>query len=350
VNQQNDSADGDNPDASDPDAEARRAGAPAGSNLFDGSGLAAALAPTWQPAIEIINASIRSTTTPSQKLAAFAGSNLFDSSKLVSTLSLISRPAIEIINASFRSTTTPLLGQTASIVRRSFAQNTLDGLQPLFDALPHLADLTRGVWPANLSRTQVDFDVDTLKMLMLDEGLPIAWVPRPETIGLVFVAESPAARRAVYGRRWRSVVNDCEELTDKMNSVATTRYIRFLQATIRSLREGHSESAQALAATVLDTAVAEFFDKDTYKQWIWKKERIEPGELSVRKFFMICQLWGIHRRFHDGDPIPGTFNRHGTVHAVSARQYSRLNAVLGLAHLTSFLWAIDSTYGARGRT
>lgn len=309
------------------------------------------MAPIWQPAIEMINASVRSAVTPSQKLTAFAGSNLFDSSKLASAWSRTWLPAIEIINASVRSTPAPLLGQASALIGQSLVENMQDVLQPIFDALPHLADLTRGAWPANLSVTQVDFDVDTLKLLMMDEGLPIAWVPRSETVRMVFAAESPAARRAVYGRRWQSLVTDCERLTDRMNSVATIRYVRFLRAAIRSIREGHSESAQALAATTLDTAVAEFFDLNTYKEWIGTKARIEPDELSVRRFFITCQLWGIHRQFHarDGDSIPGTFNRHGSVHAVSARQYSRLNAVLGLAHLTSLLWAIDSAYGTRGQ-
>jgi len=190
------------------------------------------------------------------------------------------------------------------------------------------------------------FGVDDLKTLMMDEGLPIAWVPRSETMQLVWAAETPAARRAIYGRRWQSIVMDCEQLTDKMNSVATIGYVRFLRATIKSLRDGHSESAQALAATTLDTAVKEFFSRDTHKAWIGATSRIEPDDLPVRMFFTLSQLWGVHRRFdaRHGDPIPGTFNRHGSVHAVSGRQYSRLNAVLGLAHLTSLLWAIDRNH------
>lgn len=289
--------------------------------------------------------------TDPKQMSAGRAFNLSLGSEMASELSRAWLPAIEIINASIRSTAVPLLGQAARIIERSLARDMQDVLQPLLDALPHLADLTRGVWPANLSGAQADFDVDTLKRLMLDEALPIAWVPRTETMGLVLTAESPAARRAVYGRRWRSVVDDCEQLTDKMNSVATARYVRFLRAATRSLRDGHPEAAQALAATTLDTAVTEFLDKSTYTQWVKKDARIEPGELSVRQFFIVCQLWGVHRQFRapNGDPIPGTFNRHGTVHAVSARQYSRLNAVLGIAHLTSFLWAIDTIYGTRER-
>lgn len=85
---------------------------------------------------------------------------------------------------------------------------------------------------------------------------------------MVFGAKTPAGRRAVYGRRWRGLATDCEQRTDRMNSVATSGYVRFLRATIRCLREGHSESAQALAATTLDTAVKEFFDRGSDTKWI----------------------------------------------------------------------------------
>ena len=131
-----------------------------------------------------------------------------------------------------------------------------------------------------------------------------------------------------------------------MESVATSGYLRFLRATICSLRDGHSEGAQALAANTLDTEVNEFFDRDSYTNWIGTKGRIDPHELSVQRFFVTCQLWGVYRHFHarNGDPISSTFSRNGSAHAVSSRQYSRLNAVIGFAHLTSLLYSIDNTY------
>ena len=260
-------------------------------------------------------------------------------------------PALKVLSDGILSAALPQLAQIAALVEQPQGLGRLfqGSLQHILDALPDLSDSFRGVWPANLRGKGIDLQVDKLKSLMMDEGLPIAWVPRSETIRMVFAAEGPAARRAVYGRRWRGVVTDCEQLTNRMSSVATSGYLRFLRATIHSLREGHPEGAQALAATTLDTAVKEFFNRDSYRQWIGARGRIEPDELPVRRFFITCQLWGIYRHFEvrDGDPTPGTFNRHGSVHAVSARQYSRLNAVLGLAHLTSLLWAIDTAYGAR---
>lgn len=256
-------------------------------------------------------------------------------------------PGVKIFGESVAASVLGLIGEKNANLFGSIALgNTFQGvLLPFIESMRALADGMRGVWPANLDGA--DFDIDQLKTLMMDEGLAIAWVPRSETIALISEAKTPAARRAIYGRRWRGIVTDCEVLTDRMNSVATSHYLRFLRAVVDSLRAGHSEAAQALAATTLDTAVKEFFNRNTYKEWIGAQSRIDPDELPVRRFFIFCQLWGIHRHFEvqNGDPIPGTFNRHGSVHAVSHRQYSRLNAVLALAHLTSLLWVIDSTYG-----
>jgi hypothetical protein len=238
------------------------------------------------------------------------------------------------------------------VSQSSFAVQAVNDLvRSITKGLPDFSHITRGLWPANLSDRSGRPDVATMKKFMLDEGLPIAWVPRAETMRLLVEAGTPAERRAIYGRRWRGVVTDCEQLVDAMTSVATSGYVRFLRAIIDSLRAGHSEAAQALAATTLDTAVSEFLAPTTRKTWIGAQTRIDPDDLSVRQFFVFSQLWGIHRHFFvsKGDPIPGTFNRHGSVHAVTPRQYSRLNAVLGLAHLTSFLYSMDLAYAERGK-
>lgn len=256
-------------------------------------------------------------------------------------------PGPNVFGESLASSVLGLLGERGTNLFGSIGLgiNVHGLLLPFIESIRALADGMRGVWPRNLDGA--DFDIDQLKSLMMDEGLPIAWVPRPETIALISEVDTPAARRAIYGRRWRGIVADCEALADRMNSVATSPYLRFLRAVMASLRAGHSEAAQALAATTLDTAVKQFFDRAAYKEWIGAHSRIDPSELPVRRFFIFCQLWGIHRHFQvqNGDPVPGTFNRHGSVHAVSHRQYSRLNAVLALAHLTSLLWAIDTAYG-----
>jgi hypothetical protein len=223
-------------------------------------------------------------------------------------------------------------------------------IQPILDSLPNGATALRGAWPGNLSGlTPGKLDVDALRMLMMDEHLPIAWVPRAATVELILAAKTPGRRRVIYGQKWRSILEDCEELAEQMDSSAIAPYVRFLKSAIEAVRDGHHEAGQALAATTLDTVRQRFILDSTYKRWIGTPDPIEPDELDVRTFFVICQLWGIHRQFwvRNDDPIPRSFTRHGTVHGVSNLQYTRLNALLGVAHLTSLMWSQDSKFSHR---
>lgn len=56
---------------------------------------------------------------------------------------------------------------------------------------------------------------------------------------------------------------------------------------------------------------------------------------------MLGGIWGAHGEFwpDKGDKIPRSYSRHGSVHGVSRRQYSRINAVLALMHVVSLLAA-----------
>ncbi len=167
---------------------------------------------------------------------------------------------------------------------------------------------------------------------------------------LIFDAKTPGERRAVYGRRWRGIIDDCQKLADKMNSAGLAPYARYLHGVIDAMRGGHWLAAQALAASTLDTVAFELA-ATTLVDAKRPEKIIEPGKLPIRTFFLWSQLAGIYKGFRreDGDRIPATFNRHGTTHGVSNRQYSRLNATLGMAHLTSLMWILDSQNRDTGR-
>jgi len=109
-------------------------------------------------------------------------------------------------------------------------------IQPILDNLPSGAIAVRGVWPANLSDLMAGYlDVDTLKALMMDEHLPIAWVPRAATVKLILAAKTPGRRRVIYGQKWLSVLEDCDELAGRMDSIAVAPYVGFLKCSIAAV-------------------------------------------------------------------------------------------------------------------
>jgi hypothetical protein len=212
-------------------------------------------------------------------------------------------------------------------------------IAPLLD---ELTSPLRGVWPGNLD--ELDLHVDEMKTLMIDEGLPIAWVPRTAILRSVAAAKTALQRRAVYGRRWVAIVDDCEALLDQTTSAAVEPFKLQALKSIAGLRAGHHELAQAFSAATLDTAVGYVYSTKPARHLATNVEhRGKLDKRPVREFFTVAQLMGIHLTYRpsSGDPIPRTFNRHASVHGVSKVQYSRLNSVLALAHLTSFLWFIE---------
>ena len=42
-----------------------------------------------------------------------------------------------------------------------------------------------------------------------------------------------------------------------------------------------------------------------------------------------------------GEPVPIQFTRHGTVHSICRRQYSKANALIALMHLVGLVYLIE---------
>ena len=108
--------------------------------------------------------------------------------------------------------------------------------------------------------------------------------------------------------------------------------------------DGHPEGAQALAANLLDTMLRETLDKSSFGQVTNQRDRLSIDDLPLRAAAVFGGIWGSHTEFRSwrGDAIPRGFSRHGSVHAVSQIQYSRINALIALMHVTSYIMLLDS--------
>jgi hypothetical protein len=245
---------------------------------------------------------------------------------------------------------TPLIDQQRFILKAAFPSQLFDVLhqqtEDLFSGIraqitSYFPDLTRlrKTFPKNLLDADFDLNVDVLRLWTLDESLPVAWVPGPRIIKALSAATSRGERRSVYGTRWKTILNQCESALNNITASEVAPFVAHSKKAIMGLREGHTDLAQAYAASILDTAVTKLIPKGHYQSLVRTTDTDDLEELSVSQFLMFSQLNSVHTTYSAkrGDPVPRSFNRHATIHAVGFPQYSRINALLGIAHVTSFL-------------
>lgn len=247
-------------------------------------------------------------------------------------------PSLSLIAASL-----PDMTQYRSALTAGWAQD-------LLKSLPSISELRRAQYPANIADADVEIDFELFEEIMIEEGLPLAWVPSASTIEALMAADSRATRRRIVGNRWRGIIGDCEERLTSLTSIEAVKFAQFALSAIRALRGGHASSAQALAATTLDSILQQVMSRSE-RRAITGQTRPSADDYSARQYFAFTQIWAIHRPFFPdrGDSLPASFSRHGAVHGVSRRQYSRVNTVIALAHLTSLLCYVDSNYSRRVR-
>ncbi|MGH3401316.1 MAG: hypothetical protein ACRDRJ_02185 [Streptosporangiaceae bacterium] len=213
----------------------------------------------------------------------------------------------------------------------------------LFESLHRLAER---FFPPNWQGVEHP-DFDTIEVILVDEGIPLAWIPCPETLQALLDASDARGRRKIIGRRWKGIVSDCEEVLDEVSHPALQCHHPFAMDTVTALRDGHVSAAQALAANLLDSILRRNFDKHDFKDVTTNKKngnRFDLDAYQARAAFTLAPVWRAYAEYwqSQGDPIPRTFGRHPSAHAVSRMQYSRVNAVVAVMLVTSLLCLLDA--------
>ena len=123
------------------------------------------------------------------------------------------------------------------------------------------------------------------------------------------------------------------------------------------MEAGYWRAGQALAAIALDTAADEFI-RSSYKNATHHYDRngnptppgSSPSSLPTwrdidypRALLVMYGIWGAFKQFwtNRGDLVPAQFSRHGTIHSLSPRQYTRANALIALMHLVGLMCLIE---------
>lgn len=212
------------------------------------------------------------------------------------------------------------------------------------DFFETLGSLKERIYPPNLHDATPS--VEEFEQLLLEEGIPLMWVPGPKMVSALLDAADAGERRRVIGRRWKGIINDCEAVIDSVDHPSLQDSRNFAFDCVDALRDGHSNPAQALAANLLDSLMHTHFKKhDRVKLTSNKKggAKFDLNDYQIRVALTFAPVWYAHAEYwpKNGDPIPRVFGRHPSAHGVSRTQYSRINAVYGLMLVTSVLKFFD---------
>lgn len=182
-----------------------------------------------------------------------------------------------------------------------------------------------------------------LEVLLLDEGLALAWVPPPAVVKRLFNASSASERRRILGERWKSIATACLEELEEVCHPSVTSHAGFARKAAQALLAGSHEASQALSANLLDSVLRDQFSATDRQSITSRKARLDIDEYPLRVAIVLGGIWGAHGEFwpDKGDKIPRGYSRHGSAHGVSRRQYSRINAVLALMHVVALLRLIE---------
>ncbi len=182
-----------------------------------------------------------------------------------------------------------------------------------------------------------------MKALLIDEGLPLAWVPPVGILERVLEASSPADRRAVIGRNWRTIAEACAEVLDGVGEKRLAEHVGFAKEASAALLSNNISASQALSANLMDTILRKEFDPAYRGVIVSQKTKFDFEDHGFRIAMVLGPIWVAHGQYSPsaGEAIPTRYSRHATAHGVSRRQYTRINATLSLMHVTALLKMLD---------
>lgn len=234
----------------------------------------------------------------------------------------------------------------AAKIAETFAQQQ----SALFENLgPAMEAMRANFYPPNL-REIAGLKIEAVNEVVMTDGIPLYGLPRASVAEALIRATDARERRDILGRKWKTISADCREAVTGCVSDAVSQYAPVALAALDALDAGHAAPAQALAGSLIDAIVTDYFGSDRYKYTPNKKNPTTAAydEFTIREFIAFAPMWQAYQQFFasNGDKVPATFSRNATAHTVSRRQFSRRNAVQGLMLVCSLLYRIEEEASA----
>lgn len=200
--------------------------------------------------------------------------------------------------------------------------------------------------PKNLWDLDDDLTVRDIRLFLDEDAYPLYHVPRASIVNSLIRADSLAQRRNVLNNKASQIVEDCESALDTLDQKSFKDEIEQVRQSIGAYEHELVRPAQTGVTIVLDSLFNRALRLKCVQTEI--KNQGELGKEALAKLktsdFLV---WAPVRRAHlefdgsNGAPPPRLYSRHGTVHSVQKRQYSKRNVVFALLVVTSLMVWVD---------
>jgi hypothetical protein len=224
------------------------------------------------------------------------------------------------------------------------------GIAVAVPLLPRLLDLDFArAWRMPGWEAVASLDIDTA-MIIMNEGIPLVWIPRPSVITALLEAPDAEARDDILAAAGADIADDCLAVLGQVGAPHLKPMAGLAISAAEALRADHGAAAQALAANVFDTWLRDAarrgvaFTRPAPRSSVYKhvSGQITPisEEILLSEFEAVCVLapaLPALASFDPADPPPPRFARHPTAHRAGPEQYTPANAVIAVMLAASVL-------------
>ena len=248
---------------------------------------------------------------------------------------------------SFAQSIAPRLDQIFGSQLEVFRELARSAMPPLIE-LPTLNLLT-DLLPPNWKDVP-DLDIETVIGIVLDEGIPLVWVPRPAIVAELISAADADTRDGILSSSCDDIALDCLGIIGEITDAKLKPLAGLAAEAVTALQARHSSSAQALAGNIFDTLLRDATRRGVifagppggYFTYPKVRKQIAPvsDDTFISQFRSDCVLSAALAALQDydpSDPPPARFVRHATAHCARPEQYTPVNAIVAVMLMASML-------------
>ncbi|GAB2858758.1 hypothetical protein GCM10022221_67840 [Actinocorallia aurea] len=249
-----------------------------------------------------------------------------------------------------------------SLTHTQVATGMMEGLKPLFETLSKLR-LPEGWAPPNWGADNPygevvgDRRLETVFSILLDDGIPLSYVPRKDIVQKLVAADGRAERVGILVARTVDIVEDCRLVLAEVTQPELSGLAGAAAVAVDALDHGLHGPAQSHASNLFDRLLRDLAKRGllvpAQQKYVYKTMQTSLAAHAVGEGMTFSQfrtatavspaVQALAEYWPDkGDPVPAVFSRHATAHDVhNPVQVNAGNALIAVMLVVSLLREIQ---------